>query len=48
MPANPNHDAQVAAAKAAAQNFLIAKDQYDTKVAAQKLKAAVDAIVWDD
>jgi hypothetical protein len=44
MPANPNHDAQVAAAQAAARAFIA----NPSVKSAQALRAAVDAIVWDD
>jgi hypothetical protein len=44
MPANPNHDAQVAAAQGAAKAFIAAP----SSKSAQMLRAAIDAIVWDD
>jgi hypothetical protein len=44
MPKDPNHDAQVAAAQGAARAF-VANPSAES---AKKLRAAIDAIVWDD
>jgi hypothetical protein len=41
---DPNHEAQVAAAQAAARAFA-ANPSAET---ARQLRAAIDAIVWDD
>jgi hypothetical protein len=44
MPKDPNHEAQVSAAQAAAKAFVA----NPSSASAQKLRAAIDAIVWDD
>jgi hypothetical protein len=45
MPgADPNHDAQVAAAQAAAKAFVASPSAESAK----KLRAAIDTIVWSD
>lgn len=44
MPKDPNHEAQVAAAQGAARAFV----ENPTSDAAQRLREAIDAIVWDD
>jgi len=52
MPANPDYTKQVAVAQASAQEFIAfvhAKaDKPQLKDAAKDLRAAIDAIVWDD
>jgi hypothetical protein len=44
MPKDPNYEAQVAAAKAAATAFVAAP----SAAAAQALRAKIDTIVWSD
>jgi hypothetical protein len=47
MPKDPNHDAQVAAAKSVAAQFSTATSDGQAKELAKRLKDLLDAIVWD-
>jgi len=48
MSADPNTEAQIAAAQAVAGAFHAAKTAAEKQALGKSLKAKLDAIVWDD